>query len=143
MYAAPNQGDSGALGGARIGEKEMEDYLLGKRRVDEVLGAGEKNVGWWLKQCWWQIGASHREFIALQNPNTARDTASKIREDPLLAIKKQEQAALAALMNRPDIRKQLKAVKKEEKETKEDKEERRARKKAEKEVRRWGMPGCS
>jgi hypothetical protein len=45
MYAAPNQGDSGALGGARIGEKEMEDYLLGKRRVDEVLGAGEKNVG--------------------------------------------------------------------------------------------------
>jgi hypothetical protein len=60
-----------------------------------------------------------------------------------LAIKKQEQAALAALMNRPDIRKQLKAVKKEEKETKEDKEERRARKKAEKEVRRWGMPGCS
>ena len=44
MYAAPSN-EGGALGGARIGEKEMEDYLLGKRRVDEVLKAGEQNVG--------------------------------------------------------------------------------------------------
>lgn len=85
----------------------------------------------------YKIGAASREFIALQNANTARDTAAKIREDPLLAIKKQEQAALAALMNRPDIRKQLRAAKK-AKETNgqegETKEERKARKSAEKEV---------
>ncbi|KGB74826.1 pre-mRNA-splicing factor CWC25 [Cryptococcus deuterogattii R265] len=127
MYAAPGT-EGGALGGARIGEREMEEYLLGKKRVDEVLGQGDKN-----------IGAASREFIALQNANTARDTAAKIREDPLLAIKKQEQAALAALMNRPDIRKQLRAAKK-AKETKEregeTKEERKARKRAEKEERR-------
>ncbi|WVF69350.1 hypothetical protein IAT40_004126 [Kwoniella sp. CBS 6097] len=123
MYAAPGA-EGGALGGQRIGERDMEEYLLGKKRVDEVLAQGDKNVG-----------ASHREFIAVQNANNARDTAAKIREDPLLAIKKQEQAALTALMNRPDIRKQLKAAKN-GKEQKEDKEERRARKKAEKEERR-------
>ncbi|WVQ96850.1 hypothetical protein IAU59_003957 [Kwoniella sp. CBS 9459] len=123
MYAAPGA-EGGALGGQKLGEREMEEYLLGKKRVDEVLAQGDKDVG-----------AAHREFIAVQNANNARDTAAKIREDPLLAIKKQEQAALTALMNRPDIRKQLKAAKN-GKEGKEDKEERRARKKSEKEERR-------
>lgn len=73
----------------------------------------------------------HKEFIAVQNANSARDTAAKIREDPLLAIKQQEQAAMAALANRPEIRKQLKEMQKLKAESK---EERRARKKAEKEV---------
>ncbi len=67
----------------------------------------------------------------MQNANSARDTAAKIREDPLLAIKQQEQAAMAALANRPEIRKQLKEMQKLKAESK---EERRARKKAEKEV---------
>jgi len=67
----------------------------------------------------------------VQNANSARDTAAKIREDPLLAIKQQEQAAMAALANRPEIRKQLKEMQKLKAESK---EERRARKKAEKEV---------
>lgn len=44
MYAAPST-EGGALGGARIGEGDMEEYLLGKKRVDEVLGQGDKNVG--------------------------------------------------------------------------------------------------
>jgi hypothetical protein len=43
MYAAPS-GEGGALGGAKMGEREMEDYLLGKKRVDEVLAQGDKNV---------------------------------------------------------------------------------------------------
>jgi len=73
----------------------------------------------------------HKGFIAVQNANSARDTAAKIREDPLLAIKQQEQAAMAALANRPEIRKQLKEMQKLKAESK---EERRARKKAEKEV---------
>ncbi|TXT13511.1 hypothetical protein VHUM_00878 [Vanrija humicola] len=122
MYAAPSAED-GAMGG-RMSERELEDYLLGKKRVDEVLAAGDKNVG-----------ASHRDFVAVQNANTARDTAAKIREDPVLAMKKAEQAAIAALMNRPDIRRQLKAAKK-EREGGDDKEERRARRRAEKEERR-------
>jgi hypothetical protein len=44
MYATPSSGDGGALGGAKIGEKDMEDYLLGKKRVDEVLRQGDENV---------------------------------------------------------------------------------------------------
>ena len=67
----------------------------------------------------------------MQNANTARDTAAKIREDPLLAIRQQEQAALAAMANRPEIRKKLKELQKAQLETK---DERRARRKAEKEV---------
>jgi len=90
--------------------------------VDEVLAQGDKNVG-----------SLHKEFIAVQNANSARDTAAKIREDPLLAIRRQEQAALAALANRPDIRRKLKALQKRESETK---EERRERKRAEKEDRK-------
>ena len=43
MYAAPGN-EGGALGGQRLGDKDMEDYLLGKKRVDEVLGQGDKNV---------------------------------------------------------------------------------------------------
>ena len=43
MYAAPTN-EGSALGGARIGERDMEDYLLGKKRVDEVLAAGDNNV---------------------------------------------------------------------------------------------------
>ena len=48
-----------------------------------------------------QLGAAHKNFIATQYANTMRDTAAKIREDPLLAIKQQEQAAYQALMSNP------------------------------------------
>lgn len=44
MYSASGNEGTGALGGARISETMMEDYLLGKRRVDEVLAASDKNV---------------------------------------------------------------------------------------------------
>lgn len=45
MYATPSAGgENGALGGAKIDEKAMEDYLLGKRRVDDVLKSGDKSV---------------------------------------------------------------------------------------------------
>ncbi|GFZ45291.1 Pre-mRNA-splicing factor cwc25 [Saitozyma sp. JCM 24511] len=124
MYAAPSQ-EGGALGGARIGDREMEEYLLGKRRVDEVLAQGDKNVG-----------NMHKDFIAVQNANSARDTASKIREDPLLAIKRQELAQIEALKNRPDIRRKLKEMAKAKEAGGESKEERRAKRKAEKEERR-------
>ena len=44
MYASSGN-EGGALGGTRISETMMEDYLLGKRRVDEVLAQSDKNVG--------------------------------------------------------------------------------------------------
>ncbi|KAL8720965.1 MAG: hypothetical protein Q9225_002247 [Loekoesia sp. 1 TL-2023] len=92
MYSGPSAGQAGTT-------EEMEGYLLGKRRVDGLLkGTENKNL---------EKAASENSFMALQKANTARDTASKIREDPMLAIKKQEQAAYEALMNDPVKRRLL------------------------------------
>ncbi|KAJ7293133.1 Pre-mRNA splicing factor-domain-containing protein [Mycena rebaudengoi] len=84
MYATPATGTS-------QNPNDLEDYLLGKKRVDKMLTADENA----------KVGASHKNFIAVQNANNARDIAAKIREDPLLAIKQQEQAAYEALMSNP------------------------------------------
>jgi len=84
MYATPATG-SGA------NSNDLEDYLLGKKRVDKLL-VGDENQA---------LGASHKNFIAIQHANTIRDTAAKVREDPLFMIKQQEQAALQALRENP------------------------------------------
>ncbi|KAJ7446451.1 Pre-mRNA splicing factor-domain-containing protein [Mycena galericulata] len=84
MYATPATGTS-------QNPNDLEDYLLGKKRVDKILTADENA----------KVGAAHKNFIAVQNANSARDIAAKIREDPLLAIKQQEQAAYQALMSNP------------------------------------------
>lgn len=91
MYSGPSTGQVGTT-------EEMEGYLLGKRRIDGILkGTENKKL---------EKAADQGSFMALQNANTLRDTASKIREDPMLAIKKQEQAAYEALMNDP-VRRRL------------------------------------
>lgn len=77
-----------------------------------------------------QVGAAHKNFIAVQNANTARDIAAKIREDPLLAIKQQEQAAYQALISNPlrlaKMQKELGVKpKKDKKEKRKEKEERK------------------
>ncbi len=91
MYSGPSTGQVGTT-------EEMEGYLLGKRRIDGILkGTENKKL---------EKAADQDSFMALQNANTLRDTASKIREDPMLAIKKQEQAAYEALMNDP-VRRRL------------------------------------
>ncbi|KAF8560007.1 hypothetical protein OG21DRAFT_1502362 [Imleria badia] len=84
MYTTPATGSN-------QNPNDLEDYLLGKKRVDKILTADENA----------KLGASHKNFIAVQNANTVRDIASKIREDPLLAMKQQEQAAYQALMSNP------------------------------------------
>ncbi|KAG5963472.1 hypothetical protein E4U57_006204 [Claviceps arundinis] len=92
MYQGPTDGQVGA-------SEETEAYLLGKRRIDNLIkGTEHKKL---------EKSAGEDSFMALQNANTARDTASKIREDPLLAIKRQEQAAYEAMMNDPIRRRQL------------------------------------
>ncbi|KAI8981382.1 Pre-mRNA splicing factor-domain-containing protein [Trametes punicea] len=84
MYATPATGSN-------QNPNDLEDYLLGKKRVDKILTADENE----------KVGAAHKNFIATQYANTARDTAAKIREDPLLAIKQREQEALKAIMSNP------------------------------------------
>ncbi|EPE25186.1 hypothetical protein GLAREA_11767 [Glarea lozoyensis ATCC 20868] len=95
MYQGPSSGQAGTT-------EEMEGYLLGKRRIDGLLkGTEHKKL---------EKAASEESFMALQHANTIRDTASKIREDPMLAIKKQEQAAYEAMMNDPIKRRQMLAL---------------------------------
>lgn len=132
MYSTPATGSS-------QNQNELEDYLLGKRRVDKLLtGTDNEKVrhpfyvmfGQILKQRVPQLGAAHKSFIATQYANTARDTASKIREDPLLAIKQQEQAAYQALLSNPLRLKELQErngvkPKKEKKDKKEKKKHRK------------------
>ena len=79
--------------------EEMEGYLLGKRRIDGLLKNDEHKK--------LEKTANEESFMALQHANTVRDTASKIRDDPMLAIKKQEQAAYEAMMNDPVKRRLL------------------------------------
>lgn len=90
---------NGQSAGQQSTTEEMEGYLLGKRRVDGLIkGTENKKL---------EKGATEESFMALQNANTVRDTAAKIREDPLLAIKQKEQAAYEALMNDPVSRRRL------------------------------------
>lgn len=99
MYNGPGSGGPGA-GGVT---EEMEGYLLGKRRLDGLVKRSEADV---LKK-----DAGEEGFMALnQNANSLRDTASKVASDPMLAIKKQEQAAYEAMMSDPVRRKQLMAA---------------------------------
>ncbi|KAF4573125.1 RNA-splicing factor [Pleurotus pulmonarius] len=84
MYTTPATGST-------QNPNDLEDYLLGKKRVDKMLTADDNA----------KIGASHKNFIAIQNANNVRDIAAKVREDPLLAIKRQEQEAYKALMSNP------------------------------------------
>ncbi|KAI0835507.1 Pre-mRNA splicing factor-domain-containing protein [Hypoxylon sp. FL0890] len=115
MYQGPSDGQTGTT-------EELEGYLLGKRRIDNILTKGSDHEK--LKK-----SAGTESFMALQNANTERDTAMKIREDPLLAIKKQEQAAYEAMMNDPIKRRQLLASmgQSEEKHSSRKREERHSR----------------
>lgn len=103
MYAAPTQGEG-------ANPDEMEEYLLGKKKIDKILRGDEAQQ---LSAVGGQVGpaaTSSREpqgYQALQNANTAQDLAAKVREDPMLAIKKQEQSLYEALLRDPTRLRQL------------------------------------
>lgn len=89
MYNAP-------ASGSHVDKDELEDYLLGKKRVDKLLKGDESN------QVSRQGAGPSRDPISTQsNVNSDRDLASKIREDPMFAIRQQEQAAYQALLKDP------------------------------------------
>lgn len=94
MYQGPTDGQSGTT-------EEREAYLLGKRRIDSLLKGTEHQK--------LEKNAAQEGLGAGAGPsvNAARDMASKVAADPLLAIKKQEQAAYDAVMGDPVRRKRL------------------------------------
>lgn len=101
MYQGPG-GD-----GAGVTE-EREGYLLGKRRIDNLLKSNDTQT--------LQKGATVGiDAVGNTNANTARDTHKKVLEDPLLMIQKQKMEL------------QLKAMKNAQKEAKY--EEKRAKEK--------------
>lgn len=107
MYQGPSTGQAGTT-------EEMEGYLLGKRRIDGLIkGSDNKKL---------EKKAAEDSFMALQNANTLRDTTAKVREDPMLAMKKQEQAVYEAMMNDPIKRRMLLAKAGQGEEKKERKE---------------------
>ncbi|KAK3900887.1 Pre-mRNA splicing factor-domain-containing protein [Staphylotrichum tortipilum] len=94
MYSGPTDGQTGDAA-------ENEAYLLGKRRIDKLLQDNDVKK---LKKDATQETLAAAPAAAVAN---SRDMAAKIREDPLLAIKRQEQQAYEAMMNDPIKRRQL------------------------------------
>src|SRR5271154_2406260 len=93
MYTAPGSG-VGAVG------EQMEQYLLGKKGVEELIKGDENEK---LKKGAEQVWAGGGG-----NANSVADTKNKILADPLLAIKKQEQRKFEELMSNPIKLKQMK-----------------------------------
>lgn len=122
LYATP-------ASGAAINAEEQEAYLLGKKTVDKLFR--EKDAAKLQARAASKADADKAGggFISLQNANTARDTASKIREDPLLAIKQQEQLAYEKMKKNPARLKALQASLSTKEERKKEKEEKKKHRK--------------
>ncbi|OJI83911.1 hypothetical protein ASPTUDRAFT_122427 [Aspergillus tubingensis CBS 134.48] len=100
MYQEPGSG--GAAGGMYA--EEMEGYLLGKRRIDGILLKKEGGETEGLKKGA-EFNASLGGGSAVQQPVVnSRDTMAKVLADPLLEIRKREQAALEGMV-REEVRK--------------------------------------
>ncbi|KAK7742703.1 RNA-splicing factor [Diaporthe eres] len=87
MYQGPNDGGRD--------EYSSEAFLLGKRRIDSVLRGDD------MKKVEKTAGPTGETPGPVPVIASARDTAAKIREDPLVAIKRQEQGAYQAMMKDP------------------------------------------
>lgn len=104
MYSGPG-GD-----GAGVTE-EREGYLLGKRRIDQLLKNDTQDL---------QKGAAVGiDALGGMNANTARDTQKKVLEDPLLMIQKQKMELQLKAMK--DAQKQAKYEEKRNKEKEREK----------------------
>ncbi|KAK3355296.1 pre-mRNA-splicing factor CWC25 [Neurospora tetraspora] len=96
MYSGPTDGQAGD-------SAETEAYLLGKRRIDKLLQDNDTKKALSKQPQQDHLSAAGPASVV----SNARDVATKIREDPLLAIKRQEQQAYEAMMNDPIKRRQL------------------------------------
>ncbi|KAK7205359.1 Pre-mRNA splicing factor-domain-containing protein [Myxozyma melibiosi] len=90
MYNAPQGGNLGV-------SEEVEAFLMGKNTVEELLRQSE-SLGT-LKEDEEQSFVASGSAAAGVN---AKDVAAKVREDPMLVIKKEQQAVINALRNNPD-----------------------------------------
>ncbi|KAJ3063670.1 RNA-splicing factor [Podochytrium sp. JEL0797] len=117
-------------------EEDREAYLLGKKRIDKLVEQGSTVE----EMSTANTFSAQDALVYGSNANTARDMATKVREDPLLAIKRREQASLQAIINNPVRLKALKADKesKKDKKKREKKEKKREKKEKKHKRRRHG-----
>ncbi|KAH6614888.1 Pre-mRNA splicing factor-domain-containing protein [Boeremia exigua] len=108
MYAGPGGDGTGVT-------EEREGYLLGKRRIDQLLTSSDtKDL---------QKGAAVGiDVFGGANANSARDTQKKVLEDPLLMIQKQKMELQLKAMK--DAQKQAKYEEKRIKEKERDRKHR-------------------
>eukprot|EP00117_Sycon_ciliatum_P006015 scpid76444/ scgid9733/ Pre-mRNA-splicing factor CWC25 homolog; Coiled-coil domain-containing protein 49; Spliceosome-associated protein homolog CWC25 len=95
MYAGPGTASAGA---------EREEYLLGKK-IDKDVDPLQQDTT--EKTDATAVASSIFTDATMSGANSQRDMAAKIREDPLFAIKKQEEQARKNLLNNPVRMKQL------------------------------------
>ncbi|KAJ3116829.1 RNA-splicing factor [Physocladia obscura] len=118
MYATPGE--------AQAMEEDREAYLLGKKRIDKLVEQGST-----VEEMSAQATFSANDALLYgANANSERDIANKIREDPLLAIKRREQASLQAVINNPVRLKALKAEREAKEKNKEKKKDTKTSKKS-------------
>ncbi|KAL1997986.1 hypothetical protein VTN02DRAFT_266 [Thermoascus thermophilus] len=86
MYQAP-------AGPGQQTSEEMESYLLGKRRIDSILLKKDSEENRRLEKGVDLVALNGAQQQQLNGVDAARDTMNKIRADPLLEVKKREQAA--------------------------------------------------
>ncbi|KAG5457330.1 MAG: Pre-mRNA splicing factor-domain-containing protein [Olpidium bornovanus] len=110
-------------------EAETEAFLLGKKKVDSLLEAGEKKV---------LSTTSEFNPISLVNSkaNSKRDIQAKVREDPLLAIRRQEQASIETIISNPLKMREIEREKERRRKEKKEKKRRREEEMGEKRSRR-------
>ncbi|KAI9202302.1 Pre-mRNA splicing factor-domain-containing protein [Polychytrium aggregatum] len=118
----------GGPGGSSAIAEEKESYLLGKKRIDSLIEQGKTTE---------ELSASNvfsasAAGVYGATANTSRDVQTKIREDPLLAIKKREQDALQSVLSNPLKVKQLRREREEregkDRSDKKDRKEKKERK---------------
>ncbi|KAI9094625.1 Pre-mRNA splicing factor-domain-containing protein [Phlyctochytrium arcticum] len=113
---------SGAAGQNKVVDDEREAYLLGKKRVDRLVEQGQS------VQEMDSAAAFQKANAYGMSANSVRDTQAKVREDPLLSIKRREQASLQSVLNNPVELKKLKESKKKSKSDKKSKKEKKGKK---------------
>ncbi|KAK9465345.1 Pre-mRNA splicing factor-domain-containing protein [Lipomyces arxii] len=93
MYAAPQGGNMGVT-------SEVEAFLLGKNTVQELLQQSN-NMGSLQQE-------EKNSFVRTGSATaSAKDVVSKVRDDPMLVIKKEQQAMVNALRNNPQRLREL------------------------------------
>ncbi|KAK9481339.1 Pre-mRNA splicing factor-domain-containing protein [Lipomyces japonicus] len=95
MYQAPQGGNMGVT-------SEVEAFLLGKNTVDELLLQAEGAA---------VLKEDQDKFMKVDSDaNSSRDVATKVREDPMFMIRKEQQAVVNAIKNNPKRMAELRAA---------------------------------